>query len=95
MGFLSNYWEYIIICFLLVDKAVALSPSKMDDLIWTMVKKMLKKAAGKQIVFYGTVINYFWERMYTAPPCYARLTCSDGSLIVVYSSPEDSEEEDA
>jgi len=47
MEFLSNYWEYITICFLLVDKAVALSPSKMDDLIWTMIKKMLKKAAGK------------------------------------------------
>ena len=47
MDFLSTYWEYIIICFLLVDKAVALSPSKMDDLIWTMCKKMLKKAAGK------------------------------------------------
>ena len=47
MGFLSNYWEYIIICFLLVAKAVALSPSKMDDLIWTMCKKMIKNAAGK------------------------------------------------
>ena len=47
MSFLSSYWEYIIICFLLVDKVVALSPSKMDDLIWTMLKKILKKAAGK------------------------------------------------
>ena len=47
MGFLANYWEYILICFLLVDKVVALSPSKMDDLIWTMLKKILKKAAGK------------------------------------------------
>jgi len=47
MGFLANYWEYIIICFLLVDKVVALSPSKMDDLIWFSIKKMLKKAAGK------------------------------------------------
>ena len=47
MGFLSSYWEYIIIGFLLVDKMVALSPSKMDDLAWTMCKKMLRKAAGK------------------------------------------------
>ena len=47
MGFLSSYWEYIIIGFLLVDKIVALSPSKMYDLLWTMIKKMLKKAAGK------------------------------------------------
>ena len=47
MDFLSSYWEYIIIGFLVVDKMVALSPSKMDDLIWFSVKKMLKKAAGK------------------------------------------------
>ena len=47
MGFLSSYWEYILIGFLLVDKVVALSPSKMDDLIWFSLKKMLKKAAGK------------------------------------------------
>ena len=47
MEFLGNYWEYIIIGFLVVDKVVALSPSKMDDLIWFSVKKMLKKAAGK------------------------------------------------
>ena len=95
MGFLSAYWEYIIICFLLVDKVVALSPSKMDDLIWTMIKKMLKKAAGKQKVFYGIITNYTWERTYTAPPCYARLTCSDGSLTVVYSSPQSSKEDNA
>ena len=47
MGFLSSYWEYVVIGFLVVDKIVALSPSKMDDLIWFSVKKMLKKAAGK------------------------------------------------
>ena len=47
MELLANYWEYILIGFLLVDKVVALSPSKMDDLIWFSVKKMIKKAAGK------------------------------------------------
>ena len=47
MELLANYWEYILIGFLLVDKIVALSPSKMDDLIWFSLKKMLKKAAGK------------------------------------------------
>ena len=47
MDFLSNYWEYVVIGFLVVDKIVALSPSKMDDLLWTAIKKMLKKAAGK------------------------------------------------
>ena len=47
MDFLSNYWEYVVIGFLMVDKIVAMSPSKMDDLIWFSVKKMLKKASGK------------------------------------------------
>jgi len=47
MDFLGNYWEYIVIGFLVIDKIVAMSPSKMDDLIWFSVKKMLKKAAGK------------------------------------------------
>ena len=47
MDLLSTYWEWVLIGFLLVDKAVALSPSKMDDLLWTTVKKMLKKMAGK------------------------------------------------
>ena len=47
MEFLGNYWEYVVIGFLVIDKIVAMSPSKMDDLIWFSVKKMLKKAAGK------------------------------------------------
>ena len=47
MGFLSSYWEYVVIGFLVVDKIVALSPSKMDDLIWFSVKRVIKKAAGK------------------------------------------------
>ena len=47
MDFLSTYWEYVVIGFLVIDKMVALSPSKMDDLLWTTIKKMLKKIAGK------------------------------------------------
>ena len=47
MGFLSTYWEYVLIGFLVIDKIVALSPSKMDDLLWTTVKKIVKKAVGK------------------------------------------------
>ena len=39
---------------------------------------------------------YFdWERDYTAPPWFSRLACSDGSLTVMYTSPDDLEEEDA
>ena len=47
MGFISSNWEYVLIGLLCVDKMVALSPSKMDDLIWFSLKKLLKKAAGK------------------------------------------------
>ena len=47
MDFISSNWEYVLIALLCVDKMVALSPSKMDDLIWYSVKKLLKKAAGK------------------------------------------------
>jgi hypothetical protein len=47
MDFISSNWEYILIGFLCVDKIVALSPSKMDDLMWYSLKKVLKKAAGK------------------------------------------------
>ena len=47
MEFLSSNWEYILIALLAVDKMVALSPSKWDDLIWTSVKKALYKVVGK------------------------------------------------
>ena len=47
MDFLGTYWEYMLIGFLVIDKVVAMSPSKMDDLIWFSIKKMLKKASGK------------------------------------------------
>ena len=41
------------------------------------------------------VSYYNWERNYTAPPWFSRLTCSGGSLTVMYTSPDDLEEEDA
>jgi hypothetical protein len=41
MEFLSNNWEWVAIAILVVDKVVAMSPSKMDDLIWSSVKKIL------------------------------------------------------
>jgi|TARA_Y100000758_G_C15876887_1_gene358837 hypothetical protein len=40
-------WQYVIIAILAIDKAVALSPSKWDDLLWTSVKKAVFKLAGK------------------------------------------------
>ncbi|MBT7930035.1 hypothetical protein HN682_09005 [Candidatus Peregrinibacteria bacterium] len=47
MEFIIENWEYMVIVVLAVDKAVALSPSEWDDLIWTSVKKAIYKVAGK------------------------------------------------
>ena len=44
---LIGNWSYVIIAILAIDKVVALSPSKWDDLLWTVAKKALRKAAGK------------------------------------------------
>ena len=41
MDFMMENWEYVLIAIMMVDKVVALSPSKMDDLVWTSVKKVL------------------------------------------------------
>ena len=43
MEWMMSNWEYVAIGILVVDKLVALSPSKMDDLIWSAVKKMIPK----------------------------------------------------
>ena len=47
MDFIFNNWEYKLIGILAIDKAVALSPSEWDDLIWTAAKKAIFKIAGK------------------------------------------------
>ena len=47
MDFILSNWEYVIIGIFAIDKAVALSPTKWDDLIWTSVKRAIYKVAGK------------------------------------------------
>tara|TARA_R100000231_G_C5298331_1_gene156793 strand:+ start:113 stop:256 length:144 start_codon:yes stop_codon:yes gene_type:complete len=47
MELLTDNWKIITIVILVVDKAVALSPSPYDDMIWSSVKGLLKKLAGK------------------------------------------------
>jgi len=47
MELIIENWEYVVIAILAVDKAVALSPTEWDDLIWTSVKKAIYKVAGK------------------------------------------------
>ena len=45
--FISSNWPYALIAILAIDKAVAISPSKWDDLIWTVISKAIRKAVGK------------------------------------------------
>ena len=47
MDFMMENWEYILIAIMAVDKAVAMSPSEWDDLVWTSAKKIVFKAMGK------------------------------------------------
>ena len=47
MELLIENWEYVLIAMLAIDKAVALSPSTWDDLLWTSIKKAILKLAGK------------------------------------------------
>ena len=44
---LLNKWEYAVIVIMAIDKIVALSPTKWDDLIWTSIKKSIFKVVGK------------------------------------------------
>ena len=41
MEFITDNWEWVAIAILVVDKMVAMSPSKMDDLLWSSMKKIL------------------------------------------------------
>ena len=47
MELITANWEYVLIGILSIDKIVALSPTKWDDLIWTSIKKAIYKAVGK------------------------------------------------
>jgi hypothetical protein len=44
---LTENWQMVAIAILVLDKAVALSPMKWDDMIWTSIKKAVLKLAGK------------------------------------------------
>ena len=48
MEWVSANWEYMLIGILCIDKLVALSPTKWDDLIRTSIKKAIYKAVGKE-----------------------------------------------
>ncbi len=51
MELLFANWQIVTIGILVLDKVVALSPSKADDLIWASIKKVLlglKAIKGKK-----------------------------------------------
>jgi predicted secreted Zn-dependent protease len=54
-----------------------------------------KKGLRRGIMAEINVNYYNWERDCIAPPWFSRLTCSDGSLTVMYTSPSNSEEDNA
>ena len=45
---LTSNWQIVTIGILIVDKIVALSPSKMDELFWSSVKGLIYKLVGKK-----------------------------------------------
>ena len=47
-SFLTSNWEWCLLVLYVVEKAIKLSPSKKDDLIWDMVlKPIADKIKGK------------------------------------------------
>ena len=47
-SFLTSIWEWFLLGLYVVEKAIKLSPSKKDDLIWDMiVKPIADKIKGK------------------------------------------------
>jgi len=41
VDFVQSHWKMIALGTLVVDKVVAMSPSKMDDLLWSSAKRLL------------------------------------------------------
>ena len=48
MGFITSNWEWILLALYVVEKAIKLSPSKKDDVIFDMIlKPIVDKMKGK------------------------------------------------
>ena len=39
LSFISSNWEWLLFALYVLEKAIKLSPSKKDDLVWDMVLK--------------------------------------------------------
>jgi hypothetical protein len=49
MEWVLKYWEIIVIGILVLDKIVAVTPNKYDDLILTAIKSAIGQVFGKKI----------------------------------------------
>ena len=48
MTFITANWEWILLGLYVLEKAIKLSPTKADDLVWDMVlKPIVDKIKGK------------------------------------------------
>ena len=48
MEFLTSNWEWCLLGLYVIEKAILLSPSKKDDMVWNMVlKPLVDKLKGK------------------------------------------------
>ena len=48
MKWIIQNWEFILLGIMIIDKIVALSPSKRDDLIWTSIKGVIMQLTPKK-----------------------------------------------
>jgi len=39
LSLISSNWEWILLALYVIEKAIKLSPSKKDDLVWDMILK--------------------------------------------------------
>ena len=39
MNFLTTNWEWVLLALYVVEKAIKLSPTKADDMVWEMIRK--------------------------------------------------------
>ena len=48
MSFITGNWEWILLALYVIEKAIKLSPSKKDDVIFDMIlKPIIDKVKGK------------------------------------------------
>ena len=59
---LMNNWEYVLLVLYVVEKAIKLSPSKKDDLVWDMIlKPIIKKIKIKKCLKDRGILLIFQE----------------------------------